>query len=628
LRAPRADEKLRQTRVVDLGRDPEIMRSWRAKLLAAPTRPPDTPGAGRAIWRALGYLTRYRAQAAGAALALLAVSAANLVAPQLVRLAIDGGLARGSWPTVLGATAGLVGIAALRGLFNFVQGYLAERASQGVAFDLRDGLYARIQRLSFSYYDQAQTGQLMTRLTSDVEQVRSFVGSGVVQLGASLVMLAGSALLLFGMNPLLALAALAAISPILLLLRRFVQRIGPLFGRVQMTLGKLTTVLQEDLQGLKVVRAFSGEAREAARYQALNLELRDLNLEVIGAIANNFPYVNLFANLGTAAVVGLGGVQVLGGHLTIGELIAFNSYLGFLLMPILTLGFLAAMIARAGASAVRVMELLDAPVEVTDRPGAVALPAMEGRVELRDVHFRYAGGATAILRGVGFSVEPGQTVALLGSTGSGKSTIINLIPRFYDVSGGAVLIDGHDVRDVTLASLRSQIGVVLQEALLFSGTVRDNIAYGRPDASPEDVRAAAVAAQAADFIEALPQGYDTAIGEKGIGLSGGQRQRLAIARALLTDPRVLILDDSTSAVDAETEQQIQAALDRLMRDRRRTAIVIAQRISTVRDADLILVLDEGRIAARGTHEELLASSPLYNEILGSQLAQPDAKGAA
>jgi ATP-binding cassette subfamily B multidrug efflux pump len=497
-----------------------------------------------------------------------------------------------------------------------------------VAFDLRDGLYARIQRLSFSYYDQAQTGQLMTRLTSDVEQVRTFVGSGVVQLGASLVMLAGSALLLFGMNPLLALAALAAISPILLLLRRFVQRIGPLFGRVQMTLGKLTTVLQEDLQGLKVVRAFSGEAREAARYQALNLELRDLNLEVIGAIANNFPYVNLCANLGTAAVVGLGGVQVLGGHLTIGELIAFNSYLGFLLMPILTLGFLAAMIARAGASAVRVMELLDAPVEVTDRPGAVALPAMEGRVELRDVHFRYAGGATAILRGVGFSVEPGQTVALLGSTGSGKSTIINLIPRFYDVSGGAVLIDGHDVRDVTLASLRSQIGVVLQEALLFSGTVRDNIAYGRPDASPEDVRAAAVAAQAADFIEALPQGYDTAIGEKGIGLSGGQRQRLAIARALLTDPRVLILDDSTSAVDAETEQQIQAALDRLMRDRRRTAIVIAQRISTVRDADLILVLDEGRIAARGTHEELLASSPLYNEILGSQLAQPDAKGAA
>jgi len=244
------------------------------------------------------------------------------------------------------------------------------------------------------------------------------------------------------------------------------------------------------------------------------------------------------------------------------------------------------------------------------------------------VRFRYAGGAGEILRGVSFSVEPGQTVALLGTTGAGKSTIINLIPRFYDVTGGAVLIDGHDVRDVTLASLRSQIGVVLQEALLFSGTVRDNIAYGRPDASLDEIRAAAAAAQAAGFIDALPQGYDTIIGEKGIGLSGGQRQRLAIARALLTDPRLLILDDSTSAVDAETEVQIQDALDRLMRDRRRTAIVIAQRISTVRDADLILVLDEGRIAARGTHDELLASSQLYNDILGSQLAGAATQGAA
>jgi len=577
------------------------------------------PSAGRAVWRALGYLGRYRGQTAGATAALLCVSAANLAAPQMIRVAIDQGLSGRSWTIILGAVGGLVGIAVLRGLFNFAQGYLAERASQGVAFDLRDGLYARIQKLSFSYYDQAQTGQLLTRLTNDVEQVRSFVGNGVVQLAASVAMLAGSAVLLLLINPLLAVVALAAIAPIFLLLRQFVGRVGPLFGRIQMTLGRLTAVLQEDLQGLRVVRAFSGEAREAARYQRINDELRDQNLATIRAVALNFPFVNFFANLGTLAVVGFGGVQIFGGHLTIGELIAFNSYLGFLLIPILTLGFLAAMVSRAGASAIRVFELLDTNVDVSDKPGAVALPPLHGRVEFKDVHFRYAGAEREILRGISFTVEPGQTVALLGTTGAGKSTVTNLVPRFYDVTGGAVLIDGHDVRDVTLASLRGQIGVVLQEALLFSGSVRDNIAYGRPDATLEEVKAASAAAQAAPFIDALPNGYDTLIGEKGVGLSGGQRQRIAIARALVTDPHLLILDDSTSAVDAETEMQIQDALDRLMRDRRRTAIVIAQRISTVRDADQILILDEGKIAARGTHDELVASSQLYNEILGSQL---------
>ena len=380
--------------------------------------------------------------------------------------------------------------------------------------------------------------------------------------------------------------------------------------------------MQESLQGLKVVRAFSGEGREVARYGALNDELRDQNLTLVGLMSSNFPLVNFFANLCTVEVIGVGGALMFQGSLTLGELIAFNSYLAFLLMPIMTIGFLAAQIPRAGASAQRVFELLDTPLELSDALDATPLPRLTGRVEFKDVVFRYAGSEKPTLKGVSFVIEPGQTVALLGTTGAGKSTIINLIPRFYDVSSGAVLVDGHDVRKVTLSSLRSQIGIVLQEALLFSGSVRSNIAYGRPEATLDEVRAAATAAQAASFIDALPQGYETLIGERGAGLSGGQRQRIAIARALLTDPRLLILDDSTSAVDAETEVAIQAALDALMHNSTKTAFVIAQRISTVRDADVILVLDDGQIVAKGTHEELLATSSLYSEILGTQLRGP------
>jgi len=577
----------------------------------------------KSIGRAVGYLRGYKLDAAGGFVALLAVSAANLAAPKLVGYAVDNGLTRGDQRAVLAAVGGLVAVALGRGLFNFLQGYLAERASQGVAYDLREGLFSRIQRLSFSYYDQAQTGELLTRLTNDVEQVRTFVGQGVVQFGASAAMLLGCAVLLFTINPVLAAASLGAIAPILLVLGWFVRQMGPLFGKIQMTIGRLNTSLQEALRGIRVVRAFSAEPREMARYGAANEEMRNQGVSLIGIISTNFPMVNLFANLGTLTVVGFGGVQIFQHKLTVGELLAFNSYLGYLLMPLMTLGFLAAMLSRANISAQRVFELLDTAVEVTDAPGAKPLPPIQGRLALEDVRFRYAGAEREILRGVTFTAEPGQLVAILGTTGSGKSTIINLIPRFYDVTGGAVRIDGQDVKGVTLSSLRSQIGIVLQDALLFSGTVRDNIAYGRPEATMEQVRAAAEAAQAAEFIDQLPQKYDTVVGERGVGLSGGQRQRLAIARALLTDPKLLILDDSTSAVDAQTEAAIQDALDRLMRHEQKTAIVIAQRISTVRDADLIVVLHEGRVAAQGKHQELLATSELYNEILGSQL-KPEA----
>jgi ATP-binding cassette, subfamily B, multidrug efflux pump len=557
-----------------------------------------------------------------AVLSLLLVSGANLATPLLIGRAIDEGIGPRRLGVIFVVVGWLVGLALARALFTFLQGYLAERASQGVAYDLRDALFERIERLSFSYYDRVQTGQLVTRLTSDVEQIRTFAGSGVVQLANAVVMLIGTTVVLLYLDWQLALVALAIVPIIAVLLVRFVGRIRPLFREVQQTLGRLNTVLQEDLLGVRVIRAFARENYETSRYTSVNEELLEKNLTTVRVFSNNFPFVFLFANLGTLAIIWFGGWQVMGGRLSIGDLVAFNTLLGFMLFPILTIGFLSASISRAGASSQRVFDVLDAPLDVKDAPDASTLLPLSCRVDFDNVSFGYPGSARDILAGVSFTARPGQTVAVLGTTGSGKSTLVNLIPRFYDVTGGAVRLDGNDVRDVTLSSLRSQIGIVLQETRLFSGTVRDNVAFGKPDATDEEVVAAAEAAQAGEFIRGLAEGYDTVIGERGIGLSGGQRQRIAIARALLIDPRLLILDDSTSAVDAETEAAIQETLDRLMREKHRTVFVIAQRVSTVRDADLILVLDEGRIAARGTHEELLRESELYNEILGSQLLSP------
>ncbi|MBK9712929.1 MAG: ABC transporter ATP-binding protein [Kouleothrix sp.] len=570
----------------------------------------------KSLQRSLRYLRPYWLITLGAFLSLLLVTAASLLSPQILRMVIDQGISAGDSQVLLWSALALIGVAAVRGIFSFTQGFWSEKSSQSVAYELRNALFAKIESLSFSYHDQAQTGQLMTRITSDVEQVRTFIGAGLLQIVSAIALLVGSLVALFSANWQLALVTLLTIPAMLAVIVRFMRVVRPLFSQVQAKVGALNTALQENLAGVRVVQAFAREPYEAARYAALNEELLEVNLQTIRGLASSFPLIFLIANLGTLVVIWFGGYQVIGGALSLGELVAFNTYLSLLIMPVMMLGMIVAQLSRATVSAERIFEILDTRSEVTDRPGAQPLPHVSGRVAFERVSFRYAGGEHKILDDVSFVAEPGQTVAIMGQTGSGKSTIINLIPRFYDATAGRVTVDGRDVRDVTIESLRGQIGIVLQDTTLFSGSIRDNIAYGRPDASDADVEAAARAAQADDFIMSFPDGYATIVGERGIGLSGGQRQRIAIARALLHDPRILILDDSTSSVDAETEYQIQQALVHLMRGR--TSFVIAQRISTVRNADLILLLDDGKIAAQGTHDDLLRESALYGEIIDSQ----------
>lgn len=528
-------------------------------------------------------------------------------------------------PALLTALISIVIFAVLRGLFAFLQAFWAEKNSQAVAYDLRNDLYAKIQNLSFSYHDKNQTGQLMIRATDDVEKVRLFIGQGLLQLVGALLLLIGTVIILFTSNVSLAWTAMPILPVAIITFIIFASLAQPMFSKVQQKLSYLNTVLQENLAGIKVIKAFTREKEQQAKFSHAADETMDQQIAVSRLFTFMFPFIFLVANLGQAAILYLGGKQIIVGTLSLGAWQEFSIYLMYLFFPIMMFGMIVTQMGQASASAERIFEILDAKSDILDKPGAVRLPEVKGDVRFEGVTFRYFGGGEPVLNNVSFEAKPGETIALLGATGSGKTTIINLLPRFYDPSEGSITIDGYDLRDVTLDSLRSQIGIVLQETTLFSGTIRENIAFGKPEATLEEIENAARAAAAHDFIMSFPDGYDTHVGERGQTLSGGQKQRVAIARALLLNPRILILDDSTSSVDLNTEAQIQSALDTLMHGR--TSFVIAQRISTVMNADKILVLDRGEIVEQGKHADLMEESAIYAEIYNSQILAFEAEHA-
>mgnify|MGYP005810771421 CR=1 FL=1 len=559
----------------------------------------------------------YLLQIVLAFISLLLLTAIDMAFPYIIQEVIDVGLTQGQVKFMAFAAGLILGLAVLRSVISFGNRYASAWLAHRVAYDLRNRLYNHIQRLPFSFHDHSQTGQLISRCIEDVRSLQNFTGGGMLELVRVLILMAGIITILFITQPLLAVVSLLPLVPLTIMTTRFGQRVGRMFLDVDNALGELSARLQENVNGVQVVRAFTREKFEINRFDDANRELYKRQVRVVEEMARVNPTSTLLVSLSTLVIILFGGYMVMHHQLTLGELVAFNTYVMMLAGPAQQISWLVNAAGETSAGLQRTFEVLDKAPEIRSRPGAIVLPPLNGEVIFENVSFRYSGEKEDALRDISLQARPNQIVALVGLTGSGKTTLINLIPRFYDVTKGRVLIDGQDVRDVDLKSLRDQIGIVLQTSLLFSATISENIAYGRPNATKEQIIAAAKAAQAHDFIMEMSEGYDTNVGERGVTVSGGQRQRIAIARALLMNPRILIMDDSTSSVDSQTEHLIQEALSTLMKGR--TTFVIAQRLSTIRQADLILVMDRGRIVQRGRHEELLEKPGLYREIYDLQL---------
>jgi ATP-binding cassette subfamily B protein len=571
------------------------------------------------IKKLLPFVRPYWRRATVALILLSSLVIMDLSIPLLIERIINQGIEKHNQTVVIQTSLIMIGLSILSTVIAVANSILSVQVGESVARDLRDALFLKIQTFSFGNLDRQNTGQLMVRLTSDVAALKTLTQMSLRIGTRAPLLMVGSMILMVSTSPSLALTMLPLLLVTSVILVFFTTKMEPLFRIVQQKLDRLNTVLQENVSGVRLVKAFVRADFEGQRFESANQNYTDESVRVMQFMSSMSPALTVCINIGMVIVIWAGGMQSIYGTLTIGAIVAFTNYLLTTMTPLTMMANLSNNWANGLASAKRVNEIFNTVPEVQDGPDALALPEhAAGRVIFENVDFHYNGnGDEPVLEGVTLTAEPGQTVAILGATGSGKSSLINLIPRFYDVSAGRVLVDGMDVRQISQDSLLAQVGSVPQETILFSGTLRDNIRYGRPEASDEQVEAAAKAAQAHDFIMHLSQGYDSHVEARGTNFSGGQKQRIAIARALLMQPKILILDDSTSSVDVETETKIQDALEKNMHAH--TSFVVAQRISTVLKADKIVVIDKGRIVAQGTHKELLATSPIYQEIYESQL---------
>ena len=577
---------------------------------------PDRTSQSAILLRCFGYLRPHWKYVTGVYLTMVLIDLIAMVNPQLIRWTIDRGIGTGDDSLLTLAVGGLLVLIVIKGVLTYYEGLWTEIASQSVAYDLRNALQRKITELSFSFHDQAEAGDLLSRAVQDVERIRFLTGRAIFRIIESTFLMVLTAGMMIWMNPQLGLLAVASMPLLIVRSITFGRIFRPLSLQIQKQLAVLTTRVEQNLRGVRVVKTFAQEDAEIKRFASENQKWYDLSARSASLQANNMPLLNLIANISSVVILLYGGTLVINHALTLGELVAFTTYVAQIVTPVRYLGMVLPAITIAGSSAERVFEILDTAPLVADAPNAPDLVLERGEVVFDNVSFAY-GQQAGVLKDISFVAKPRQVIALLGATGSGKTSVVNLIPRFYDPTTGHITIDGTDIQAVSLNSLRGQIGMVLQETTLFAASIRENIAFGKPEATQAEIEAAAKDAQAHDFIVQLPDGYDTEVGERGRTLSGGQKQRLAIARALLTDPRILILDDATSSVDSETEHLIQVALDRVMQGR--TTFVIAHRLSTVHSADLILVMDKGRIVARGRHADLLQSSPLYANIYHQQL---------
>ena len=571
------------------------------------------------LYKLLDFVKPYWKDALAAFVFLLVMVLLDLSIPRLIQQIIDGGVKQNNMTVVLQTSALMLVISVVDTIVAVANNNSSIRVGEGVARDLREALFVKIQNFSFGDLDHFTTGNLMVRLSSDTGAVqRVFQVSLRIGTRAPLMMI-GSLILMFSTSPTLALTMIPLLVVTSLVIVFFSIRMEPLFRTVQQKLDRLNTVLQENIAGARLVKAFVRADYEGQRFEDANQNLTLHTVRVMQLMSTMTPLLTIFVNIGMVTVIWVGGLQAINGSMSIGQLVAFTNYLLTTMSPLIMMTQLSNTWANGMASAKRINEVLDVVPEIQQAVEIVSLPEpTQARVEFRNVSFHYKGSSdVTVLEGINLVAEPGQTVAILGATGAGKSSLINLIPRYYDVASGQICIDGIDIRQLDTDTLQSHVGIVPQETVLFSGTVRSNICYGRPDANDEEVKAAALAAQAHDFILSLPQGYDTHVEERGANLSGGQKQRIAITRALITRPKILILDDSTSSVDVETETKIQNAIEKIMKNH--TRFVVAQRISTVLNADKIIVLDRGQVAAEGTHTELMGSSTIYREIYESQL---------